>query len=157
MTRLARVAVVLLLTITSLFGCAGREPGFETPTVGLSSFRLLPSEGMAPQFEIGLHIVNPNRSALPLEGIVYSVTLNGHKVLTGATSDLPVIGAYSDGKVTLRATADLLSSISLFGSLMQQAQDTFSYELDARLDIGRLRPRIHLQEKGKISLTGAAR
>jgi LEA14-like dessication related protein len=112
---------------------------------------------VAPVFEIGLHIVNPNRTALNLQGIVYSVTLNGHKVLMGASSDLPVIGAYSEGDVTLRATADLLSSIGLLGSLMQQGQDTFTYELEAKLDIGGLRPRIHVQEKGKISLAGAAR
>jgi LEA14-like dessication related protein len=156
MLGMARI-IVLLAAVLLMSGCAGREPGFETPTVGVSSFRILPSEGMAPQFEIGLHIVNPNRSALKLEGIVYSVVLNGHKVLTGASSNLPVIGAYSDGAVTLRATADLLSSISLFGSLMKQTQDTFTYELDARLDIGSLRPRIHVQEKGKLSLAGAGR
>jgi LEA14-like dessication related protein len=156
MIRRARI-VVLLATFVAFFGCAGLERGFETPTVGVSSFRVLPSERMVPQFEIGLHIVNPNRTALKLEGIVYSVILNGHKVLTGASSDLPVIGAYSEGDVTLRATADLLSSISLLASLMKQAQDTFDYELDAKLDIGSLRPRIHIQEKGKISLAGAAK
>jgi hypothetical protein len=151
MTRFAR-AVVCLAFFSSFFGCAGLEPGFETPTVGISSFRVLPWEGMAPRFEIGLHIVNPNRSALKLEGIVYSVTLEGHKVLTGATSDLPVIGAYGEGDVTLKATADLLRSINLFASLMQQPQDTFTYELDAKLDIGSLRPRIHIQDKGEITL-----
>jgi LEA14-like dessication related protein len=156
MIRLARV-VVLLAAFVSVFGCAGLEPGFETPVVGVSSFRALPSEKMVPQFEIGLHIVNPNRTPLKLEGIVYSVILNRHKVLTGATSDLPVIGAYSEGDVTLTATADLLSSISFLASLMQQAQDTFTYELDAKLDIGSLRPRIHVQEKGEISLAGAAK
>jgi hypothetical protein len=156
MIRQARICV-LLAAFVSVFGCAGLEPGFETPTVGVNSFRLLPSEGVVPRFEIGLHIVNPNRTALNLEGIVYSVTLNGHKILMGASSELPVIGAYSEGEVTLTATANLLSGISLLGSLMQQGQDTFTYELDARLDIGSLRPRIHVQEKGKISLAGAAR
>jgi hypothetical protein len=156
MIRRARI-FVLLAAFVSVFGCAGLEPGFETPTVGVNSFRLLPSEGVVPRFEIGLHIVNPNRTALNLEGIVYSVTLNGHKILMGASSELPVIGAYSEGEVTLTATANLLSGISLLGSLMQQGQDTFTYELDARLDIGSLRPRIHVQEKGKISLAGAAK
>jgi len=156
MIRRARI-VILLAAFVSVFGCVGLEPGFETPTVGVSSFRALPSEGVAPVFEIGLHIVNPNRTALNLEGIVYSVTLNGHKVLMGASSDLPVIGAYSEGDVTLRATADLLSGIGLLASLMKEGQDTFTYELDAKLDIGSLRPRIHVQEKGEISLAGAAR
>jgi LEA14-like dessication related protein len=154
MKRLAEI-VVCLAAFGSLFGCVGLEPGFETPTVGVSSFRVLPSEGMAPKFEIGLHIVNPNRSALKLEGIVYSVILEGHKVLTGASHDLPVIEAYGEGDVLLTATADLLSSISLIASLMNRPQDTFSYDLNAKLDIGRPGPRIHVQEKGEISFRGA--
>ena len=156
MIRFAKIGV-LLIAFMIVAGCASLQPGFETPTVGVSSFRALPSEGMVPRFEIGLHIVNPNRTALKLEGIVYSVILEGHKVLTGVAGDLPEIGAYSEGDVTLMATADLLSSISLVSSLMRQPQETFSYELDARLDIGTLRPRIHIQEQGKISLAGAVK
>jgi LEA14-like dessication related protein len=156
MARIVRY-LLLLAAIVLALGCAGRQPGFETPSVGVSSFRLLPAEGKAPQFEIGLHIVNPNRTALKLEGIVYSVKLNGHKVLTGADNNLPVIAAYSEGQVTLRATVDLLSSISLLGSLMNQPSENFTYELDARLDTGRLRPRLHLQEKGTLSLAAGRR
>ena len=156
MIRRARI-VMLLAAAGLLFGCAGLDPGFETPTVGISSFRALPAAGAMPQFEIGLRIINPNRTALRLEGIVYSVVLEGHKVLTGVSGDLPVIDAYGQGDVTLTATADLLSSIRLLNSLMQQPQETFSYELDARLDIGSLRPRIHVREEGEISLAPAAR
>jgi len=157
MSAQARIVVVFAI-VALMFGCAGLEPGYETPVVGVSSFRAIPAEGkMVPRFEIGLHIVNPNRTPLKLEGIVYSIILNGHKVLTGATSDLPVIGAYSEGEVTLTATADLLNSIRLLGSLMEQEKDTLTYELDAKLDVGNLRPRIHVQEKGKFSLAGESR
>lgn len=155
MLRYVKVIVCLTLFVL-MFGCTGLEPGFETPTVGVSSFRILPSTGV-PQFEIGLHIVNPNRSALKLAGIVYSVTLEGHKVLTGVTSDLPVIAAYGEGDVVLLATADLLNSLGLFASLMQTKQDAFAYVLEAKLDIGSFRPRIHVMEKGEISLQGVAR
>lgn len=156
MIRLTR-SLLLLVAFSLTFGCAGRQPAFETPTVGVSSFRALPSDGMVPRFEIDLHIVNPNRTSLQLEGIVYSVILEGRKVLSGVSNDLPVIEAYGEGDVTLTATADLLSSISLLSSLMQQPQEKFSYELNARLDIGRFRPNIHVQEKGEISLGGAGR
>lgn len=152
MNKLVKI-ILCLGAAFSLFGCAtGLDPGFETPTVGIRSFRVLPSEGMAPNFEIGLHIVNPNRTALKLEGIVYTVRLEGQQVLMGVANDLPEIGAYGEGDVTLNASADLLSSINLFASLMQQPRDTFDYELDATLDIGRFRPRIQVQEKGEISL-----
>lgn len=155
MTRLAHVFVCLTFFLT-VAGCASLEPGFETPSVGVSSFRVLPSEGAAPKFEIGLHIINPNRSSLKLEGLVYSVTLEGHKVLTGVSNDLPVVEAYGEGDVLLIANADLFNSISFFAGLLQSRQETFKYKLEAKLDIGSFRPRIHVTKEGEISLSGAS-
>lgn len=154
MTGFAKLVVCVTLFFTAI-GCASLEPGFETPTVGITSFRVLPSEGAVPKFEIGLHIVNPNRSSLKLEGLVYSVTLEGHKILTGVSNNLPVVEAYGEGDVVLVATADLLNSIGFFTSLLQSQRETVDYKLDAKLDIGSFRPRIHVVKKGEISLQGA--
>ena len=156
MTGFAKLVVCVTLFFAAI-GCASLEPGFETPTAGITSFRVLPSEGAVPKFEIGLHIVNPNRSSLKLEGLVYSVTLEGHKILTGVSNNLPVIEAYGEGDVVLVATADLLNSIGLFTTLLQSQRESFDYKLDARLDIGSFRPRIHVVKEGEISLQGAAR
>ena len=57
-----------------LSACATMSPDYEEPTVTLSSFRAIPSEGMVPAFEIGLRILNPNSQALHLDGIVYTVS-----------------------------------------------------------------------------------
>ncbi len=59
MKTLTRLAL-LLMTILILSGCAGLQPHLETPKVSITSFRLLPSETMAPRFEVGLHVINPN-------------------------------------------------------------------------------------------------
>ena len=98
MNSFTKIASYLILII-AIFGCAGIKNGFETPTVGVSSFQVLPSEGAMPRFEINLHIINPNRTELKLEGLVYSVTLEGHKVITGVSNDLPIITAYGEGEV----------------------------------------------------------
>lgn len=153
MINLTKTFTFLTLLI-AMYGCTGLEIGFETPTVGISSFRVLPSDGSMPRFEIGLHIINPNRTELKLEGLVYSVTLEGHKVITGVANDMPTIEAYGEGEVVLIATADLLNSIGLFATLLKSQQKKFDYELDAKLDIGRFQPRIHVVEKGEIPLQG---
>jgi len=153
MTRFVRL-VVILVAVAATVGCAGLRSGLEPPTVMISSFRILPSSGVAPRFEIGLHIVNPNSEALALQGIVYTVALEGHKVLTGASSDLPVIGAYDEGDVTLIATTNLLSGINLFASLMNQPRESIAYDLEAKLDIGGLRPRIQVRETGQVVFPG---
>ena len=65
----------------------------------MSSFKPLPSEGMIPAFEIGLRIINPNRQTLNLEGIVYTVSLQGHEIVKGVGKDFAPIEGYSEGMV----------------------------------------------------------
>ena len=55
------------------FGCAGLQPSVPEPTVSINSFKVLPSNSIAPRFEINLRIVNTARTALNIEGIVYTL------------------------------------------------------------------------------------
>lgn len=138
-------------------GCAAMPFRYESPTVTLSSFRILPSEEMGPRFEIGLHVVNPNRASLKLQGIAYTVIIEGHRILTGVANDLPVIEGYGQGDVVLIATADLFNSISLISGMLKEPRDTVSYELVAKLDLGGFHPYIYVEKKGDISLPRTGR
>ena len=141
-----------ILSIVLMGNCATLQTEFKEPTVSVTSFRALPSKGMAPRFEIGLHVTNPNRVALALEGLSYSVNIEGHQLLTGVAKDLPVIEGYGEGDITLMATADLFNSISLISDLMRQPRDTFNYEINANLDLGGIYPNIPIQKQGQVSL-----
>lgn len=145
----------LLLPIVFIFSsCAPLQPGFETPVVSISSFEALPSQGVVPQFEIGLHIVNPNRTALNLRGVVYTISLEGHKLVTGVTNELPVIEAYSEGDILLNASVDLFSSIGFFTDLIRnQNLEKISYQFSAKLDVGTFHPVIRVTKEGELSLS----
>ncbi|MFK5925176.1 MAG: LEA type 2 family protein [Desulfuromusa sp.] len=136
-----------------MVGCAPLLPNFETPTVTVSSFRILPGNSIVPTFEIGLHVINPNRIALKLQGLSYNVELEGYRVLSGVSNQLPVIEAYGEGDVLLQAKPDLFSTISLFTDLMQQPREQFKFNLEALLDVGGLLPKIRVNKEGEISLT----
>ena len=149
----ARAIVTPLLLFALLQACASLDPNYEQPTVTLSSFRALPSEGMVPSFEIGLRIINPNRDAINLEGIVYTVSLQGHELVKGVGKDFAPIEGYSEGTVTLTASANLLAGIRLVGDLMGGAMDeTLEYEFEAKLDVGGFYPRIKIRESGDFSM-----
>ena len=148
-----KTSVILYSLIVFLVAsCAGIQSDYETPSVIITDFRALPSEGIAPRFEIGLHIINPNRKALELIGISYTVKLEGHKILTGVSNKVPVVEAYGESDVKLAATTGILSSISLLADLMRDQRDTFKYILDVKMDIGGLHPNIHVRKEGNISL-----
>ncbi len=143
---------ILIIFLVLVTGCASLKSEFKEPTVSVISFRALPSRGMAPSFEIGLHVTNPNRFSLALAGVSYTVSIEGREIVTGVANDLPEIEAYGEGDITLQATADIVNSIGLLADLVKQPRDTFAFELDALLDLGGIYPDLHVNKKGKISL-----
>ena len=147
-----RSLILYTLIILLAAGCATIQSDYEAPSVIITDFRVLPSEGIAPRFEIGLRIINPNREPLEPIGISYTVKLEGHKVLTGVTNKIPVIEAYGESGIKLAATADMFSSISLLTDLMKKKRDTFNYVLNVKMDIGGLRSNVHVNKEGSISL-----
>jgi len=150
-----RVVLLVIFATATLAGCAGMRPGYETPTVTVSSFRALPSEGMVPSFEIGMRVINPNRESLELKGVSYTVSLEGHELITGVGNELPVIEGYGEGDLSLTATANLFAGIRLITDLMRKQRDSFTYEFEAKLDVGTFRPAIRVTDTGEISLGGS--
>lgn len=149
----AMVVILGLWVLSLLSGCAGMTNSqFEQPVVSLSSFRMLPQEMVSPKFEIGLHIINPNRESLSFEGIYYTVNIEGYDVLAGVSNNLPTVDPYGEADVLLEANVDLLKSIRLISSLMQQPRDRFKYSFNAKLDPGGLNPKLTIQEDGEFNL-----
>ena len=149
-----RLTIFFATAMVMLAGCAGMRPGYETPTVTVKSVRAIPSEGMLPEFEIDLHVVNPNREALKLAGVSYTVSLEGHELIKGVGNDLPVIDGYGEGDFTLNASADLFAGVGLIRDLMSTQTDTLSYSFEEKLDPGALRPSIRVKDAGEVSLSG---
>lgn len=149
MTRLRLLAPLAALLLGA---CATLSPDYEQPTVVLTALRALPSEGMAPAFEIGLRIINPNPQPLELEGVVYTVSVQGHELVKGVGKGFPVIDGYSEGEVTLTASANLLAGIRFIGDMMQTGQEALEYTFEAKLDLGGLYPSIRVREQGRLDL-----
>ena len=136
----------------ALSACASMRPGFETPTVNVSSFRALPSESGMPKFEIGLHVINPNSEALTLRGVAYTVSVEGRELIKGVGNDLPVIDGYGEGEFTVTAAASLFEGAMLLKDLVSGPMDTLSYEFEAKLDVGTFVPAIRVTDEGQFNL-----
>lgn len=142
-------AVILLMAA----GCSMLQSGYEKPVVTITSFEAVPSQNLSPRFQIGLHIINPNRTVLDLVGISYSISLEGHKIMTGVSNQLPRIEPYGEGDVVLNAAVNLFSSIVFFTDLIRDKKtDQLEYSLNAKLDAGSFHPLIRLSKKGILSL-----
>jgi len=151
-------ALLLFALAAFAAGCAGFGPGREPPTVSVQSFRAVPGPGTGlPVFEIGLIVLNPNPEPLRLQGVAYSIRLDGQPLLDGVSNELPVIDGYGQGAVTLNATVNVLGGIRLISSLTQRPRQTFDYEFSARLDPVGFSRDIRITESGRIDLSGSSR
>lgn len=142
----------LLLACVLLQACSTLRPGYETPTVTITGVRTLPSQGVMPDFEIGLRVVNPNRQALNIDGISYTIELEGREVIKGVGNDFPVIEGYGQQTLSITASANLIEGIRLMSELLQSPKDRVRYEVKAKLDLGGFRLPIRIRDSGTLSL-----
>ena len=152
-----RNVIGLLIALIILTGCATMRSDYEEPTVSLTSFRALPSEGISPEFEVGLRILNPNPNDLEIVGIVYTISLEGQELIKGVGKDFPVVEGYSQEDVTLTAGVQLLSGIRLMSKLMQANTQSLNYEFNAKLDLAGMYPSIRISEGGEFNFGSSPR
>lgn len=147
--------IFLFTMVYFLSACASLTPKFEQPQVNITSFNLAPqSTTSTPTFLVGLQVINPNRQALPLKGMSYSLQVDGVRILSGAEPDLPRVPGYGTEEITIRAVPDLLGSAKLISQLLNNNKSSFDYQFKARLDVGTLLPFIDIEEAGQFSLRG---
>ena len=148
---------LLCCSLLLLQACASIDPDYEEPTVTISSFRALPSEGGMPNFEIGLHVINPNSTPFRLEGVVYTVSIQGHDVVKGVGKDFPVLEGYSEQTIKLTASANLFAGVRLVMDLMNSPNKDLEYEFEAKLDTGGFGRSIRVKETGSFRMDGKNR
>lgn len=153
-TRIRLATFLLSCSFLLIQACASIDPDYEQPTVSLSSFRALPSDGGMPTFEIGLHILNPNSTSFSLEGVVYTVSIQGHDVVKGVGKDFPVLEGYSEQTIKLTAAANLFAGIRLVMDLMNSPNESLEYEFEAKLDTGGFGRSLRVRETGSFRLDG---
>lgn len=148
--------ILVVFVFATLAGCQVLG-SYERPDVNITSFNLAPrSSGAAPQFDIGIQIINPNSRPLPLRGISYALEIEGQRILSGAKPDLPQIPAYGSAEFIIQASPDLIGSARLIADLFGRQRDSLGFTFRATLDPGAIMPSIRIEESGRFNL-GTAR
>ena len=140
-----------------LVSCATLSPDLDPPRVSVDSVRSLPSQDVGPRFEIKLRVSNPNTQALNIAGISYTIELLGKELVSGVTSDVPVIAGYAEEVVTLDAGINMIQMLRLLADLGQGGNNmgALEYRFSAKIDFNGLIPTQHVQEVGSLSLNGS--
>jgi len=153
--RLSRVVQMFVLSMLTLImaSCASLHPDYEQPTVTISSFKVVPQNGVLPTFDIGLRIINPNPDPINLRGVVYSVSIQGQELIKGVGKDYPQIDGYSQADIAISAVPNMFNGIRFITNLVEHPEDHLDYEFNAKLDTGALFSS-RVSETGSFDLSG---
>lgn len=146
---------LLIMGLITLTACATitQEMGLEAPKVSLKSIKPIQGDSVTPNFEISLRIVNPNNRALDIAGVAYDVEILNRELVTGVSSEIPRIEAYSEQTIKLTAGVNLYGLLRLLADVSAQDTRALPYELKAKIDFNGLVPTQHITEAGEIDLS----
>jgi len=152
--RASRVVLVMLAALF-LASCAAFQPRLEQPVVKVTGLSLLPSQGFQQRIGVGLSITNPNSQDLSVKGISYTIGIENFPVLSGVTSQVPLLKAYEETPVSLEVSANLLEVVRLaeYFSRRGVATEGVKYNVDAKLDFSRWLPAMRIRETGVVPLS----
>ncbi len=150
-----------------LVGCATLGRDFEKPQVHIAGIRMLGVQGFESTFQVDLRVINPNDMALPVEGVVCDLALNGRHLAKGVAKPGADIPAYGTVLIPVTIYASLIDMVGLAHRLIQGAQgnqplEKWSYAINGQLDMGgSMWPgKLPFDAKGEIDigeLTGVTR
>ena len=120
--------------------------------MSVNSFKILPGGSINPTFEIGLRVLNPNSFSLNLKGLSYTASIEGNQVLSGVASQLPIVPAYGEEDIKLKAQADLFGGLRLIADLMKPRETAIGYTLKVKLDVGTFALPIYITREGDLSI-----
>jgi LEA14-like dessication related protein len=145
-----RFVVVCLLAFIG--GCASLYSELDPPKVSIESVKSLPSEGIGPRFQIKLRVMNPNKQDLDIAGISYVIEILDRELVSGVTSDVPLISAYSEEVVTLNAGINMFQFLRLLSVLGKTNTDALNYSFSAKIDFNGFIPTQRVEESGVLDL-----
>ncbi len=148
------VKIIPCLALMLLAGCANFYSGREQPEIHLTSIQPLPRDGLEQRFLIDLNIVNLDSRKLSISGLSYSLRLNGRKVASGVSGKMTPIPGFSEAKVRLQASTNLISSLRVVAELLSDPNPTVDYELVTKIRTSWWPVPIELTEQGSIGLGG---
>lgn len=151
--RLAAGAMVLLLALMMLSGCAGIGKTLEPPRINLANIRVEEMTGLETAFLVQLRVFNTNEKDLQVTGIECDLDLNDSRFATGVSKTAVTIPSYGSELVSVTVYSTVLGMVRSMLSLQQNQQ--LSYRLKGKLrlnDESLLVPMLPFKSEGKVTL-----
>jgi len=135
------------LPLLLLAACAGLS-GMEPPEVSLVGLEPLPGGSLEQRFAVELRVLNPNERELRVDGIDFTLAVNGSRLTRGVSSQEVTIPRLGEALLTVTATTTVFD---LLRQAMNAADATeLTYELHGRVFVADSPARLRFSRSGRI-------
>lgn len=124
---------IAILCVVGLSGCTNLQQ-LEELEVSLINIEPATTMGLSPRFNVRLLVLNPNAQDLEIEGVIMNLDINDKKILSGVSSQIPTLKAYSETPVEIQTSVNLFDLFKLLTYLSQYSGDDIKYQLKTKID-----------------------
>jgi LEA14-like dessication related protein len=125
-----------VLLLTALLGaCATLGPYKEPPRVSLASIQPKEMGLLEQRYGLQLRILNPNDTAIPLEGLSYTIEINGREFAYGVSRQSVSIPAYGEALLDVDVISNLLNVLRQLQEMGTEKRSSLNYRLSGKLNL----------------------
>jgi LEA14-like dessication related protein len=128
--RHARLAPLLLMV--ALCACA-LAPKLVAPQLSVVDVQLLGGDFMQQRLKVRMHVDNPNARALPVQGIVYTLEVEGQPFASGESAAAFVVPALGSADFDMNVTTNL--AVTLLKILSGGNTKALAYHLSGKVTL----------------------
>ena len=126
---------LIMVTAVLLNACATLSPYKEAPRVSLVSIQPQEMGVLEQRFGLQLRILNLNDTAIPVEGLSYTVEINNREFAYGASRQAVDIPAFGEALLDVEVVSSLLNVVQQLQALNTETHSSLSYRLSGKISL----------------------
>ena len=126
--------LIIVVFVLSFVGCAGLEKHIQSPTVHFAGSQIKNASLYDASIDFLIRVDNPNPISLPVQGLNYTVDINGKKMLSGSAQPGIEIAAKAGTELTVPIVVRYEEFLDGLQQLMHE--DSFTYSIKGDVDLG---------------------
>lgn len=142
--------LVLTALIVQLGACAGLGRYPESPRVSLVSIQPRSMTMLEQRYGLQLRILNPNETSIPVEGLSYSLEINGREFAYGVSRQAVSIPPFGEALLDVDVVSSLLDVLQQVQGLGEQPSETLTYRLSGKLSLSNSLARLPFDYRGEL-------
>lgn len=123
------------LLVLALSACSLLRPQFEQPTVSVVGIELRSGNLLQQNFQVKLHVQNPNSQALPVRNLRFTLSVEGDAVADGLNDRAFVVPAHGESDFDVNISANLAVVILKLAGKRQSHANSIAYDVNGAASV----------------------